>query len=1163
MKKNVLLCVMAAGLAFAQSAYLEKSLEEKCAAKDLSFLVTFDKHDVNANFAKGDKYSTTLRDLDLGLRGLIGFDGKCAYQPETGEALRFPVAGNVDPHKGTLILWTAGMGYAPGDAETDGKKRGNIALAHIMVQNGERWIEFQLYEYADNVYFDWRNSEEPRGFGSVGRVAIPRKGIRKGQWHQLAATWDDRRLTFYLNGEKVSETALPAKVTKTADIKAVNNPESFIGIKSPFYEDKHEWKVAVDDVAIYSRPLTALEIRNQYVRLLKNSSAVQKVQAYSVTLNGVNIGRKDKIDRLEVEFDFAAISEKNQQALEKGELVADYTIIAPDGTKRSGQWTFLAGDTCRILSGIDQVGKYTLETAVGKEKVTESIERPDFSWVMNGLGDEDEVPAIWRDFAVSGRTVTLWNRVYQFGAGPLPMDIQGYGKPLLAERPILRIDGQEPTWTAGPTSRTNRTVTFTGEGKIGQARIRYATTVEFDGLIKFGWRISGNPTLSRMELTWRLSPENHQFLMTPTVDETREVQKAFPYPQTGGAPKLLWFVTEKKGGFAFTMENDANWVYTPGKPVFFADKATGACRVEMVNREVTLPEDTPYSALFIATPTRPLPELNRVIQYGDSRGGKKSMVNGGGNGGFKGVFTHEPHEYDFEYRNKNRLPNTASVYGAANALTTYEPCARYLRKYWEIPGAYSYNMPFERPIAPGQYVKERYFSLSACNSGVINDFYLAAQDKLYRHRLGDRIWQVYYDLCGDGLCGNTLHGCGFKDKFGRNIKTFSVLYKRDLIRRTVTLAHRYGKTLMIHAQRDFIPHMSGLADYYFPGEQYGALLRRNPFGYTDEVSDAIYRSEFNRNVLGIGVIHLPALAQADRANFKPPAYKYTEAMICMLQSHDIETSQEWAAGKPVQKVWDILARYGVADPSTECRLYHEQSEVKSSAPEVRVTYYACPQGRYVLFLANKDIRAHETEIDVNRIAGGDFLAREEYRDTAVNVKGGKFAIQVPSRSFCIVVFPPIPEYPIRDSMERAWSSWRDKNCDTKFSRNLMGGMQNSPCLKMESCATGGGCFHKAFRIKPGQIYTWRIMVRQEGGAEGNHVSLGIQGRRAGKLVGLPPVSVRKPATAEWQKLELKFTIPATGKWKECEEVLLTMGASGKHCTTFFDDFEMDLLPDKP
>ena len=37
-----------------------------------------------------------------------------------------------------------------------------------MFKNGERFIEYQLYEFAQNVYFDWWTSEPPHGWNQQG-----------------------------------------------------------------------------------------------------------------------------------------------------------------------------------------------------------------------------------------------------------------------------------------------------------------------------------------------------------------------------------------------------------------------------------------------------------------------------------------------------------------------------------------------------------------------------------------------------------------------------------------------------------------------------------------------------------------------------------------------------------------------------------------------------------------------------------------------------------------------------------------------------------------------------------------------------------------------------------------------------------------------------------
>ena len=99
---------------FGQSKYIRRTLEEKKSDKDLSLLVTFDNKGVNADFAKGDRYATTMKDTGLLLRGLIGFDGTTAFKAEPGEKLRFNVEKNANPHSGTIIFWCAGLDYAPG-----------------------------------------------------------------------------------------------------------------------------------------------------------------------------------------------------------------------------------------------------------------------------------------------------------------------------------------------------------------------------------------------------------------------------------------------------------------------------------------------------------------------------------------------------------------------------------------------------------------------------------------------------------------------------------------------------------------------------------------------------------------------------------------------------------------------------------------------------------------------------------------------------------------------------------------------------------------------------------------------------------------------------------------------------------------------------------------
>ncbi len=1156
--------------AAAMNEYRQLPLADKIKDKDLTFCVTFDKFSVNADFAKGNPNSITLPNLALGLRGVIGFDARQAFRPEAEEDLKFDVTANVLPHCGTIIMWVNALDYSPSDELTNGKKRGNIALLQMVFKQGARNIEYQLYEFGTNVYFDWRNSEPPHDYGQVGRVQLSRKGIKQKQWHQLAVTYDERKIAIYLNGILGAEAVLPEKVSKTLDLQP-DSKLSFFGIKSRFYEDKHLWGVAVDDVKVYSRVFSALEIKNQYQKLLLNQSAAS-IQSFDIKLNGVDEGKAGKLDQLEAEFDFSVLPDADRKLLDAGTLEIAYKLTGPGGFSNAGTWTMRQQTECRRISGICVPGKYSLEATLklsdGKtEKNSAGIDVPDLSFVNNGIGDEDAVPKIWSDFAVNdNRTVTLWNRVYSFGTGPLPTGITVHGIPLLKKAPELIIEtgaGKSIiNYEAGKTTRTNRAVTFTGTGTASGFTLDYATTVEFDGMIKFDFVIKGQPVIKAMCLEWQVKPEFCQYLMTPLLQEKQSPQFVFKYP--GGemlADTQLWLVSEK-GGFAYTMANDANWVYDPAYPVFKVDKSSGSCSVDMITQTVKIPAGTPYQALFIATPTRPLPERLRVIRHGDGSRSDTPRICMNGGEGLTGQSTYKPDPAAFAVAMKNIIPGTVTVYGMADELTTGTPIANYFTKYWDIPGYIVVNMPYDKFTSNGTFKREYYPSVPACNATHIKDYYMANMKELLEQPYSDRIWMIYYDLCGNVLCGNPLHGCGFKDKFGRDIKTFAVLNKRKLIERTVSLCHAKNRTVMLHAQRLFSPFMHGLADYYFPGEQHNGLLMRNQYGYTDELSDALYRSEYNRDVLGVGVIFLTALGQANIAYCKDPAL--TEAMMAMLLAHDVEPDPSYSNIGVHMKVWDILEKYQVQSPKTKVHFYYNQNTVSSSNPEVRVTYYECPDNQYVLAVTNKDISPKKTVIDLNKLKAGDYTVREEYKGIDIQVKNGTFEIIIPPRSFRLVAFPPKSLYPVTDDCSKLWGSWNSKGAKVDFRLDREIGHQKPGSLLIQVAADTPDnsvcCFLRKFPVKTGKTYQAKVFVRSQNISPDARITMVFQGKDANSLfLGLPPQSanLEKPSDEKWEELNLRFKIPAQGKWAEVRNLLVTLSVqNAKDGKVWFDDFEL-------
>ena len=74
---------------------------------------------------------------------------------------------------------------------------------------------------------------------------------------------------------------------------------------------------------------------------------------------------------------------------------------------------------------------------------------------------------------------------------------------------------------------------------------------------------------------------------------------------------------------------------------------------------------------------------------------------------------------------------------------------------------------------------------------------------------------------------------------------------------------------------------------------------------------------------------------------------------------------------------------------------------------------------------------------------------------------------------------------------------------------------------------------------------------------GSKMSIAIQGRADNRFTGTGAVSKSITSNGEWQKIELVFSVPVKGKWEKVNNVLLTLGGSGKNCEVLFDDFRIE------
>ena len=210
-----------------------QTMKEKLNHPDLIFAATFDNRTLDADFAKGNPNTTTLKDVNLGLRGIIGFDGKQAFLPEGLEELKYSVKDNISIPEGTVIMWLKNESIKPASTHV---KRGNIPLFEAKFMSGSDYLTYRLADYTDGTnYFEWANSYPPHSFGQTKYAAALMTDIQKGEWYQLAATWTPKEIQIYLNGELKATTALPAKAEKTIkDAKGVKAEREVLNEKDNF-----------------------------------------------------------------------------------------------------------------------------------------------------------------------------------------------------------------------------------------------------------------------------------------------------------------------------------------------------------------------------------------------------------------------------------------------------------------------------------------------------------------------------------------------------------------------------------------------------------------------------------------------------------------------------------------------------------------------------------------------------------------------------------------------------------------------------------------------------------------------------------------------------------------------------------------------------------------
>lgn len=193
----------------------------------------------------------------------IGIDSERRHFYSSQAALPIPLPH----HKGSITFWVAPEDW-----------RGNDRDFHVLVSAKGEGAELLIYKYSANSRLYFLMGPEKKA--SIAAASI--SSWKPGEWHSIAAVWDEQTMTLYIDGKPAAETE--RKALPPDDYRSLN-----IGTRG--------WKLEkgtslIDEVKIFSEPVTKDMVLSDFLKqqpLLENRQAPLqfKLKNVSAKVDGV------------------------------------------------------------------------------------------------------------------------------------------------------------------------------------------------------------------------------------------------------------------------------------------------------------------------------------------------------------------------------------------------------------------------------------------------------------------------------------------------------------------------------------------------------------------------------------------------------------------------------------------------------------------------------------------------------------------------------------------------------------------------------------------------------------------------------------------------------------------------------------------------------------
>ncbi|HID07657.1 MAG TPA: hypothetical protein EYP10_10995, partial [Armatimonadetes bacterium] len=706
--------------------------------------------------------------------------------------------------------------------------------------------------------------------------------IRAGEWVFITAVHNPKvkRLEIYVNGI-LSNT----KPRADGRIGGVWRSKLLLGM----YASRTQFLDGlIAELRIYKRALTEQEIATLHRQGLKRVTDALRSPTYRISVHPRFYFTKGN---LSADVFIRALKPLPKNAYITAELIHGAKVLQRRKLNllSCGRSMELKFDLRRLVTGSYKIRVIAFNND-GSEicRSVVPITIPKSPWWLHTMeGFVRDVLPPWKPIQVSrydaqkrSIAISVWGRIYEFGAVPFPKRIVSNGRELLSApiRIIAQCNGRMQSWRGEALdllSRAPYAVHIRQRAQSDALALNASSRIEYDGMVQVHWRIIPKQRIQLdrlvLEIPMRSSIARYVYYYPERYEPwTAHRPRAFTNAMRMAFNPVIW-LGDERCGVEWFCESDRNWFNADAKRAIeiVREDDTVVLRLHIVDEPLRLDGELDYTFGLQATPVKPIETdawdyktacvYTPVYGLEESRHGGASALDALAKLGVRTLAlmdwtdilcynmpTHPEKLHRFVRECHKRGIKVIVYFGyqisdVAPEFTYFvDECAM-----WTKPQPHSWaENPDNYPPKPTQQV------VRVCYRSIWRNFVVAGVARLMDEFDIDGVY-----LDGTAIpvapCYNIHHGCGYRKPDGSAGGTYSIFAGRELMRRiyTVVKMRKRDGQVNLHQSGYMLAPVMAWVTSYWDGEQLGGW-KRGAFAL-DRLPLDYFRTEFMGHQWGI------------------------------------------------------------------------------------------------------------------------------------------------------------------------------------------------------------------------------------------------------------------------------------------------------------------------